>query len=108
MLFTCKTNITILFFVESNYKLVIVDEEQPGQWTCISTSQCNFHSAVLLELVVKLVHIYGLGEKTIRCLLTHSCMLQLLQLLLFEQLYISQKGQIPLRSTCISCRHVHG
>ena len=47
----------------------------------------------LLELVVKLAHIYGLGEKKrpTNCLLTHSCVLQLLQLLLFEQLYISQK-----------------
>ena len=42
---------------------------------------------------MKLAHIYGLGEKK-RPLLTqrfthYSCMLQLLQLLLFEQLYIS-------------------
>ena len=55
----------------------------------------------MLELVGKLVCIYGLGEKNVHCLLTHSCMLQLLQLLLFEQLYISQKGQIPLSTLVV-------
>ena len=27
----------------------------------------------ILELVVRLVHKYGLGEKNVRCLFTHSC-----------------------------------
>ena len=45
---------------------------------------------LILELVVKLVHIYGLGEKNVRCLFTHSYVLQLPQLLLLNN-YISLK-----------------
>ena len=45
----------------------------------------------LLELVVRLAHKYGLGEKNVCCLLTHSCVLQLLQLLLFATtIYLSK------------------
>ena len=52
---------------------------------------------------------YGLGEKNICCLFTHSCVLQLLQLLLFATtIYLSKMiDKIPLRSMHISCRHVH-
>ena len=48
-----------------------------------SLGRYSLYVAVLLELVVRLVHKYDLGEKNVRCLLTHSCVLQLLQLLLF-------------------------
>ena len=46
---------------------------------------------ILLELVLRLAHIYGLGEKNVCCPFTHSCMLQLLQLLLFATtIYLSK------------------
>ena len=46
---------------------------------------------IILELVVRLAHKYGLGEKNVRCLFTHSSMLQLLQLLLFATtIYLSK------------------
>ena len=45
----------------------------------------------ILELVVRLAHKYGLGEKNVRCLRTHSCVLQLLQLLPFATtIYLSK------------------
>ena len=45
----------------------------------------------ILELVVRLAHKYGLGDKNIGCLFTHSCVLQLLQLLLFATtIYLSK------------------
>ena len=40
----------------------------------------------ILELVVRLAHKYGLGEKNVRCLFTHSCVLQLLQLFITKLL----------------------
>ena len=40
---------------------------------------------------MRLVYKYDLGEKNVRCLLTHSCMLKLLQLLLFATtIYLSK------------------
>ena len=42
-------------------------------------------------MVVRLVHKYGLGERNVHCLFTHSCVLQLLQLLLFATtIYLSK------------------
>ena len=46
---------------------------------------------IVLDLVVRLVHKYGLGEKNVRCLFTHSCVLQLLQMLLLATtIYLSK------------------
>ena len=46
---------------------------------------------LILELVVRLVHKYDLGEKNVHCLFTHSCVLQLLQFLLFAAtIYLSK------------------
>ena len=62
--------------------------------------QYKWHG-ILLELAVSLAHIqlYGLGEKNIHCLFTHSCMLQLLQLLLLEQLYLSKRTDLSKKHT---------
>ena len=54
-------------------------------------SDMKCHNGLLLELVVKLAHKYCLGEKNVCCLFTHSCVLQLLQLLLFATaIYLSK------------------
>ena len=64
-------------------------------------SHPTLSSALILELVVRLAHICGLGEKNICCLFTHSCMLQLLQLLLFTTtIYLS-------KMTDLSKKHAH-
>ena len=54
---------------------------------------CGVEKLDILELVARLVYKYGLGlgEKNVHCLFTHSCLLQLLQLLLFATtIYLSK------------------
>ena len=57
----------------------------------INNYDTNIMLGLLLELVVRFAHKYGLGEKNVRCLFRHSCVLQLLQLLLFATtIYLSK------------------
>ena len=71
-----------------------VTEEDIECLNCLAKScpYCVQNSLLeLLELVVRLAHKYDLSEKNVRCRFIHSCVLQLLQLLLFATtIYLSK------------------